>query len=112
MTTKTLKLEIPTFTPKNNTLAVQTPLEMLDNISLDVHEEGSSHDHRSDSIPTKLKTFYSHRSFRQIVLSILSLLSISSAFIGLFVGRIDECACIGFVTSVITLFCPSPLQLN
>lgn len=106
------RVEIPTFTPKHNTEAIQTPNTPLhlDNLSLANHEEGSSPELKSDSIPSRLKKFYSHRSFRQIVLSILSMMSITFAFVALFVGRIDECATLGFVVSIITLFAPSPLS--
>ena len=104
---------LPTFTPKAGTVGVQTPISPrhLDEISLDVHEDGEPC-HKSDSIPTKLKQWYSHTSYRAIILSILSIMSICLAFIGLFVGKIDECACLGFVLSIITLFCPSPLQVR
>ena len=63
----------------------------------------------TNSIPLKLRKYYSHASFRQIILSTLSIISIIGAFIGLYTKLIDECACLGFVTSVLLLFSPSPL---
>ena len=107
--------EIPTFTPKEGTIAVQTPATPvhLDEISLDVHQDNvDEHCKKSDSIPTKLKTWYSHTSYRAIILSVLSMSSIILAFIGMFVDKIDACSCLGFVLSIITLFCPSPLQVR
>ena len=64
-----------------------------------------------NSIPSKLRKFYSHNSFRQIILSILSLSSISFTFAGLFSGKLEACESLAFVSSVILLFSPSPLQL-
>ncbi len=66
----------------------------------------------NDSIPKRLKEFYSHRSFRQIVLSLISIMSIIFSFSGLFAGILPTCEAISFVTSVILLFAPSPLQLR
>ena len=63
----------------------------------------------TNSIPLKLRKYYSHASFRQIILSTLSIISIIGAFIGLYTKLIEECACLGFVTSVLLLFSPSPL---
>lgn len=63
----------------------------------------------TNSIPLKLRKFYSHTSFRQIILSTLSILSIVFAFIGLWAKLIDSCSTLGFVTSVLLLFAPSPL---
>lgn len=76
-----------------------------DHISMQVHHSETS----SNSIPKRLRSFYSHASFRQIILSILSLLSIASAFIGLFAGLLEPCETLGFTTSIILLFAPSPL---
>lgn len=106
--------EIPTFTPKEGTQAVQTPASPvhLDEVSLDVHSSHSEPCKKSDSIPTKLKTWYSHTSYRAIILSVLSIMSIVLAFIGMYAGRIDSCSTLGFVASIITLFCPSPLQVR
>lgn len=106
---KNLKIEIPTFTPRHNEEASQTPNEDVEQVSLECHH---SEETKSDSIPTKLKSFYSHRSFRQIILSVLSLMSITFAFIALFTGLIDSCEALGFVTSIIMLFAPSPLLCN
>lgn len=106
--------EIPTFTPKEGSVAVQTPIPEpthLDEISLDVHE-GEEPCQKSDSIPTKLKTWYSHTSYRAIILSVLSVNSILLAFIGMYTDKIDSCSTLGFVLSIITLFCPSPLQVR
>lgn len=63
----------------------------------------------NNSIPARLRSFYSHASFRHIILSILSLVSISLAFLALFIDKIDGCSALGFVTSIILLFAPSPL---
>jgi hypothetical protein len=82
----------------------------LDEVSVVVNTDHNEECRKSDSIPAKLKTWYSHTSYRAIILSILSMGSIIFAFGGLFGGKIDSCECIGFVMSVITLFCPSPLQ--
>lgn len=86
--------------------APQAPLVHLDEISTCVHHESE----RSESIPQKLKTWYSHTSYRAIILSFLSIFSIFMAFIGLFTGKISGCECMGFISSVIALFAPSPLQ--
>lgn len=71
----------------------------------------SKSDATSNSIPSKLRKFYSHNSFRQIILSVLSLSSITFTFVGLFSGKLDGCETLAFVSSVILLFSPSPLQL-
>lgn len=64
-----------------------------------------------NSIPTKLRKFYSHNSFRQIILSVLSLMSISLCFLALFTGKTEPCESLAFISSLILLFSPSPLQL-
>jgi len=81
------------------------------NIDIDsVHvENGSSGDSNHTSIPKKLKSWYGHTSFRSIILSILSIMSILSAFVGLYTQLIGPCECIGFVSSIVFLFAPSPL---
>lgn len=63
----------------------------------------------TNSIPARLRSFYSHASFRHIILSLLSLVSICLAFLALFIDKVDSCSALGFVTSIILLFAPSPL---
>jgi len=78
------------------------------NIEIDsVHGENGSSD--QTTIPKKLKSWFSQTSFRSIILSILSIMSICLAFIGLYTHLIEACECIGLVSSIIFLFSPSPL---
>ncbi len=64
-----------------------------------------------NSIPAKLRRYYSHRSFRQIILSIISLLGIILAFGGLYSQNLGSCETLAFCSSIILLFAPSPLSI-
>ena len=88
-------------------------VDVIDIINIDIDsvhvENGSRIDSNHTTIPKKLKSWYGHTSFRSIILSILSIMSILCAFIGLYTQLIEPCECIGFVSSIIFLFAPSPL---
>lgn len=64
----------------------------------------------TNSIPAKLRRIYSHSSFKNIILAFLSIASIGLCFIGLFSDKLDGCTSLAFVSSVIMLYAPSPLQ--
>ena len=66
----------------------------------------------TNSIPAKLRRFYSHSSFKNIILAFLSIASIGLCFIGLFSDKLDGCTALAFISSVIMLYAPSPLQIK
>jgi len=86
--------------------------DVLINIDINsVHAENGSHNsHDRSSVPKKLKSWYTRSSFRSIILSVLSILSIILSFIGLYSNLISSCETLGFISSIIFLFAPSPLS--
>jgi len=79
-----------------------------DNVSIQVNPAES--ENSVNSIPERLQTWYSHGTCRAITLSTISIVSVILTFIALFTGFIDSCESIGFITSMIMLFAPSPLS--
>lgn len=63
-----------------------------------------------NSIPPKLKEWYSHRSFTIIICAWLSTIVISSSFAGLFLDKIDSCSTLAISSTVVALWSPSPLS--
>lgn len=79
----------------------------LDHLSVVVHNDKES---EKLSIPDKLKTWYGHRSFRNIAFFILACISIMGTLVSLWIGKISSCESIAFISSTILLMSPSPLQ--
>lgn len=107
-----LKIDIPNSNASEISLG-----EIIDRYLDEAAEQNSNkaepaNSFTDNSIPAKLRRFYSHNSFKNIILAFLSITSIGLTFIGLFVGKLDGCETISFVTSVILLFAPSPLQMR
>lgn len=63
-----------------------------------------------NSIPVKLKKWYSHTSYKNIILSVLSVIIVGCSFTGLFLDILKPCEVIGICTSILLLFTPSPIS--
>ncbi len=82
-----------------------------DNQIIDIeHISNQATSGSNQSIPQKLRKWYSHGSFRILILSSISSISVLCVFGGVFGGVIDPCTGLSFISSTIALFVPSPLQ--
>ena len=82
-----------------------------DQVSIQVHPAQSENSNVSEnSIPQKLRTWYSHKACRNITSATIACASTILVFSALLMDKISACECIGFITAVITLFAPSPLS--
>jgi len=79
----------------------------IENVSVTVHPATS--ENSVNSIPDKIRRWYGHKSFRNIVSAIVAVISVLFVFIGFFLNKLEPCEAIGFTLNVITLFAPSPL---
>jgi hypothetical protein len=66
----------------------------------------------NNSIPIRLKRWYSHNSFKNIILGTLSIISVTSTIGLMMVDKLDSCTAYAFITSVILIFVPSPISQN
>jgi hypothetical protein len=96
----------------NMTRVESNPEVPVDQASRHAEYEGSDRTRSVNSIPTKLQSWYSHKSFKIIVCAGLSFVVIGCSFTGLFVGKITSCEVLGLSSTILALWMPSPLTVN
>lgn len=88
----------------------------LNNISLLPSETsahvGSNPLQSENSIPTKLRMWYSHKSFKIIVCAFLSTFVLSGTYAALFLDRMSACEILGMSGTILALWMPSPLSFK
>lgn len=86
----------------------------IDNVAVDIESirvcNGSPSQPSNNSIPAKLKRWYSHNSFKNIILGSLSIISVTSTICLMMVEKLDTCSGYAFITTIIMVFVPSPIQ--
>lgn len=64
----------------------------------------------NNSIPSLIRPWYGHNTFRNMILGVLSMTCVVNAFVCLHVGILSSCEAIGMITGIVLLYSPSPLH--
>jgi hypothetical protein len=83
-----------------------------DEVHSNVAQQGSDVTLTANSIPVKLRRWYGHKTFKALIMSVLSLTIVSCTFASLFYEKLTSCEVIGIITSILMLYADSPLRVG